>query len=143
MSSDEYSVNMRSISGDFLNYEKIFTDERTSVFKVDRKEAIQSFGRAALCSGGTAIFAKLTGDTDSLNIHLSTTSNEFTEDLHISGNDTEKILIAINPRLLIDSLKAAGSDTVEIKYIDTLKPITVYSGNTEALILPVRMKKES
>ncbi len=141
ISNDIYKLTLRAIAGEFLKYESIFPQEYEAKFTIDRKEAIQTFNRAMLCTGGEKIFVRLTGDSDSLIVQLANAKNDFTEDISISGEKTEDIVVGMNPRLLVECFKSVNDESMEIRYISSLKPVVITAGTMSAIILPVRLNQ--
>ncbi len=139
LTNDVYKLTLRAIAGEFLKYESIFPQKYEAKFTIDRKAAIQTFNRAILCSSGKPLFTKLSSNGDSLIVHLEGGINDFTEELLIEGENTDGLIVGINPRLLLECFKAVDCEKVEVRYINSLSPVVINAGKVSAVILPVRL----
>ena len=135
-------VVSRLLEGDFLRYEQVFSPDYETKILVDRKNFLMSIERAALISREgkkNPIRVEIDGDKMIItsNAELGTSREEL--DVILEGKE---IVIAFNPRYLIDALKAIDDDDVYIQFISPLTPciINPASGdNFKYLILPIRV----
>lgn len=132
----------RLIEGDFINYNQIFTDDYNTVVTVNRKNIILCLERASLITREnkkTPLKLEIKGDK------IVITSNTELGNAHeevestINGNE---LIIAFNPKYLIDALKAIDDDIINIYFNSTLSPCIIKpieSDSYKYLVLPVRL----
>lgn len=135
-------VVSRLLEGDFLRYEQVFSPDYETKILVDRKNFLMSIERAALISREgkkNPIKVEIDGDRMIItsNAELGTSREEL--DVILEGKE---IVIAFNPRYLIDALKAIDDDNVYIQFISPLTPCIINpekGDNFKYLILPIRV----
>lgn len=135
-------VVSRLLEGDFLKYEQVFSSDYETKILVDRKRFLMSIERAALISREgkkNPIRVEIDGDKMIItsNAELGTSREEF--DIVLEGKE---IVIAFNPRYLIDALRAIDDDNVYIQFISPLTPCIInpeQGDNFKYLILPIRV----
>lgn len=135
-------VVSRLLEGDFLRYEQVFSSDYETKILVDRKNFLMSIERAALISREgkkNPIRVEIDGDKMIItsNAELGTSREEL--DVILEGKE---IIIAFNPRYLIDALKAIDDDNVYIQFISPLTPCIINpeeGDNFKYLILPIRV----
>ncbi|MHC1749238.1 MAG: DNA polymerase III subunit beta [Cellulosilyticaceae bacterium] len=138
----ESKVVSRLLEGEFLKYEQVFSSDYETKIAVDRKNFLMSIERAALISREgkkNPIKIQLDGDTMIItsNAELGTAREEV--DIILEGKE---LIIAFNPRYLIDALKSIDDDKVCIHFISSLTPCIIrpQDGDTyKYLILPIRL----
>ena len=75
------------------------------------------------------------------NVHTPPVEGELRE----PGPDTSRVMMAIDPKYLIDAINAArrvGDKTVTLKWTDELSPLIVESKTTMSVIMPMRLSFE-
>lgn len=135
-------VVSRLLEGDFLRYEQVFSPDYETKILVDRKNFLMSIERAALISREgkkNPIRVEIDGDKMIItsNAELGTSREEL--DVTLEGKE---IVIAFNPRYLIDALKAIDDDKVYIQFISALTPCIINPEEGDSfkyLILPIRV----
>ncbi len=138
--SEEYIIRANLISGEFIDYKKIFRGiGKTTSVTVDR--FIGTMQRCAIIADSNATISPtvLEFDGNTINVSTSTSSDEFSE---IVSCDTsaEPLTIGCNARYIIDALKNCCSDKVTISAASPKQPIFICDSDTEMLILPVMLK---
>ncbi|NLI88912.1 MAG: DNA polymerase III subunit beta [Epulopiscium sp.] len=136
------TVVSRLLEGEFLRYEQSFSSDYETKVLIDRNALLLSIERAALISREgkkNPIKIQLTSDKMIItsNTDLGTAREEITASL-----DGKDLLIAFNPKYLIEALKAIDDDQVEIYFISSLAPCIIQpvKGNDfKYLILPIRL----
>lgn len=135
-------VVSRLLEGEFLKYEQVFSSDYETKILVDRKNFLMSIERAALISReGKKNPIKFEIDGDKMiitsNAELGTAREEI--DVVLEGKE---IVIAFNPKYLMDALKAIDEDKVCIHFISSLTPCIIKPEEGEHykyLILPIRV----
>ena len=132
----ESKVVSRLLEGDFLRYEQVFSPDYETKILVDRKNFLMSIERAALISREgkkNPIRVEIDGD----NAELGTSREEL--DVVLEGKE---IVIAFNPKYLIDALRVIEDDNVYIQFISSLTPCIINPEEGDQykyLILPIRV----
>lgn len=135
-------VVSRLLEGDFLRYEQVFSPDYETKILVDRKNFLMSIERAALISREgkkNPIRVEIDGDKMIItsNAELGTSREEL--DVVLEGKE---IVIAFNPKYLIDALRAIDDDNVYIQFISPLTPCIINpeeGDHYKYLILPIRV----
>lgn len=135
-------VVSRLLEGDFLRYEQVFSPDYETKILVDRKNFLMSIERAALISReGKKNPIKVEIDGDKMiitsNAELGTSREEL--DVVLEGKE---IVIAFNPKYLIDALRVIDDDKVYIQFISSLTPCIInpeQGDQYKYLILPIRV----
>ncbi|MBP3887916.1 MAG: DNA polymerase III subunit beta [Cellulosilyticum sp.] len=138
----ESKVVSRLLEGDFLRYEQVFSPDYETKILVDRKSFLMSIERAALISREgkkNPIRVEIDGDKMIItsNAELGTSREEL--DVVLEGKE---IVIAFNPKYLIDALKAIDDDNIFIQFISSLTPCIINPEEGDQykyLILPIRV----
>lgn len=135
-------VVSRLLEGDFLRYEQVFSPDYETKILVDRKNFLMSIERAALISREgkkNPIRVEIDGDKMIItsNAELGTSREEL--DVVLEGKE---IVIAFNPKYLIDALRVIEDDNVYIQFISPLTPCIINPEEGDQfkyLILPIRV----
>ena len=146
----ECKIVTRLISGSYLNYENIFTEDYKTVIKAKRQEFLECVERASLiCSDDKKRNpVKFKIAEDKVIITSNTELDQSYEELP-ANIDGEKLEIAFNPKYLTDVLKAIATDDIIIFLTTALNPCTIKPfdleknealDNAKYLILPLKLK---
>lgn len=146
----ECKIVTRLISGSYLNYENIFTEDYKTVIKAKRQEFLECVERASLiCSDDKKRNpVKFKIAEDKVIITSNTELDQSYEELP-ANIDGEKLEIAFNPKYLTDVLKAISTDDIIIFLTTALNPCTIKPfdseknealDNAKYLILPLKLK---
>jgi len=136
------TVVSRLLEGDFLRYEQSFSNDYETKVLIDRRAFLMSIERAALISReGKKNPIKIQLSSDNMVITSNTELGTAREEIIVSleGKD---LVIAFNPKYLIDALRSIEEDQVEINFISSLAPCIIQpvNGNHfKYLILPIRL----
>ncbi len=138
----ESKVVSRLLEGEFLKYEQVFSSDYETKILVDKKHFLMSIERAALISReGKKNPIKIEIDGDKMVITSNTELGTAREELDVVLEGKE-LVIAFNPRYLIDALKTIDDEEIYIHFISSLTPciITPKEGDYyKYLILPIRV----
>lgn len=140
--SDEYIIRTNLISGEFIDYKKIFNGiGMAPSVKVDR--LLSTMQRCAIIADSNATISPTVLDfsENTINVRVKNSSDEFSE---VVGCDTcaEPLTIGCNARYIIDALKSCCSDKVVVSAASPQHPIFIYDGSAEMLVLPVKLKSK-
>ncbi len=135
-------VVSRLLEGEFLKYEQVFSSDYETKILVDKKHFLMSIERAALISReGKKNPIKIEIDGDKMIITSNTELGTAREELDVELEGKE-LVIAFNPRYLIDALKAIDEEEVCIHFISSLTPCIIKpkeGDHYKYLILPIRV----
>lgn len=135
-------VVSRTIEGDFLKYEQIFSNDYNTIIAIDRKNLIMSLERASLLSkDGKKNPVKLEIKVGKLIITSNSELGTAYEEIEADTKGDE-LNIAFNPKYLLEALKAINDEVINIIFTSTLSPCVIrpLEGDSyKYLILPVRL----
>ncbi|NLK20575.1 MAG: DNA polymerase III subunit beta [Epulopiscium sp.] len=136
------TVVSRLLEGDFLRYESSFYKDYETIIQINRRDLLMSIERAALISReGKKNPVKIEINPDKIIITCNTELGTAREELpiHLEGKD---LVIAFNPKYLIDALKAIDDEEIKIQFISSLNPCIIRpidGDDYKYLILPIRL----
>lgn len=138
--SELYEVHTRLTAGTYYAYDKMFSDYENNV-TVNRKELQDALMRSMLSSPNN-VPSKLTFTEKTINISITDSISQFVEDVNVANSNCERLEIAFNPRLFIESLKSFDAETVMLKFSRPKLPLLIVANkiDLQALILPVQIK---
>lgn len=142
-----YSIISRLLEGEFLDYKNSIPAGFTSKVKVSKRELIDCIERASLL-----ISDRLRSplriqflQEGSIQINCSTSLGKFYDEIpcEMTGDTVE---MGFNNKYLLDALRAADTDEINIEISGALSPIKIVppeGDNFLFLVLPVRLKNEN
>jgi len=140
----ESIVVSRLLEGEFLKYEQTFSSDYKTMITVNKKEFLMSIERAALISReGKKNPVRIEIENDTMIITSNTELGTSYEEVKINL-EGEDIVIAFNPKYLIDALKSIDEDEIKIQFSSALTPCILQPTEGDAfkyLILPIRLNK--
>lgn len=136
------TVVSRTIEGDFIKYDQIFSNDYNTVIRLDRKNLIMCLERASLLSRENKKNPiKVEIKNDKLVITSNTELGTAYEEMEIDMDGNE-MNIAFNPKYLIDCLKVIDDDDISMYFTSTLSPCIIKpieGDDYKYLVLPVRI----
>lgn len=136
------TVVSRTIEGDFIKYDQIFSNDYNTVIRLDRKNIIMCLERASLLSRENKKNPiKVEIKNEKLIITSNTELGTAYEEMEIDMDGAE-MNIAFNPKYLIDCLKVIEDDEISMYFTSTLSPCIIKPINGDDykyLVLPVRI----
>lgn len=135
-------VVSRLIQGEFIKYQQSFTNEYKTSAKIKKSELVDSLERASLISRDSR---KIPVKMEIYGNNIIITSSAETSTAYEEVNaeiDGDKLLIAFNPKYLIDALKAIDDEEVYLHFNTSLSPCVfkpVEGDNFKYLVLPLRI----
>lgn len=134
-------VVSRLLEGEFLKYEQAFNADYQTKIIVNRKEYLNSIERAALISRDSKNNPVKTEIKNNKMIITSNTDlGTAYEEVEIQA-EGESLVIAFNPKYLIDALKNIEDEQIQIIYTSQLSPSVIVPVENDAfkyLICPIR-----
>ena len=141
--SDDYEIYTPLISGDkFVNYKRVieqFFDGNSHKVEIDRLSLLTCLQRSLICDGDklkTPVVLACAGDT--VNVSTRSVIAEFSESVTVGTRFPADIEIAMQPSVLLETLRAFDDDTLELYYTTALKPILISNGGLKAIAVPCR-----
>ena len=135
-------VVSRLIEGEFIKYQQSFTNEYKTSARIDRLKMLDSLERASIISRDSRkIPVKLEISGDNIVITANAETGAVYEEVSAEV-DGDKLLIAFNPRYLIDALRAIDDEEVYMHFNTSLSPCVfkpVEGDDYKYLVLPLRM----
>lgn len=133
----------RLISGEYIDYNKIISQNCKSSVVVNRDTIYDSFDRAFLVASAEAknVPCSVTSGKDTLNIDCTSADsvmNDVIDDIKFEG---EKIDLDLNSRYMLDALKVISDDEVRIEFSGDKGPVLIKpteGDNYLYLVLPIR-----
>ncbi len=139
----------RLVDGRYIDYDRILVKNHKINIKVNRGELLSALERAALVTeeriaGSLKCSVRLDLDGEILKILATSTVGSTYDEIEVE-HEGDNLLIAFNNRYLIDSIKALGSEDINIAMSSPLTSINLTpvepeeNLDEEYMLLPVKM----
>lgn len=141
----EYQVISRLLEGEFLDYRAAIPAGSQTIVKIGTRELVSAIERASLLiSDNVKSPLRLMFNQGTIQISCSTAIGKVYDEVGCQqvGADLE---IGFNSRYMLDALKAAACDQIQLVMNGSLAPIKLLPPEGDAftfLVLPVRLKYE-
>lgn len=137
-------VVSRRLEGEFLNYRKSIPDNFKYIIEVDRSELMSSIDRVALIvNEKNSSPVRMCFNDDSIDCLCMTPIGK-AEDVCLCQGSGEGMEIGFNDRYLMDALKAAGKDRLNVCLNTPSSPCVISAADDSDsftyMILPVRLR---
>ena len=134
----------RRLEGEFLNYRQAIPSENKYILGAERREIISAVDRVSLLISDKLKSPVRCKFEDGMVSMVTTTAlGKAYDECRING-DGEGLEIGFNNKYLLDALKSAPADNLNIKLSTGISPCIITSGdendNFLYMILPVRLK---
>ena len=134
----------RRLEGEFLNYKSSIPQNAKYQLKVDKSELISAVERVSLIiSDKLKSPVRCVFGDGVLNLYSASSLGKASDECEISGNG-EDLEIGFNDKYLLEALKAAPSDDVNLELNTGITPCIISPAGDENnflyMILPVRLK---
>lgn len=141
---DDTMLISRRLEGEFLNYKNSVPSQSKYIFTVEKDELIGAVERVSLIiSDKLKSPVKCVFNEGVMNLFSASALGKASDECIISG-DGEGLEIGFNDRYILDALKAAPADNVNLELNSGVTPCIVSpadgSNNFLYMILPVRLK---
>ena len=134
-------LTTRLLEGEFINYSQIIPTDFLSTVRVSRQTFLNSLERATIVAKEAKNIVKLEIKENYINVQANSESGNVNENI-ISSLEGKDLAIAFNSKYLLDALKGAGDEFVNIYLNGPISPCVIkpYSGEEYIyLILPIRI----
>lgn len=132
---------VRVVDADFPDYERVIPKNIKTKIIVNKQEFIDAVRRASIVSKLSADSVKLSTKGNTMSIFARNENGEATEEIE-AFKDGEDILIAFDPKFLIEAAKKIGSEKIELNFVDAdspLKMVPFDNDNYMYIIMPIRL----
>jgi len=147
----ELTFFTRMIDSEYIDYEKIIPREQTIFLTVNRERLLDGLERAGLIAeekvqGSGKSHVKVVVSGDMLSLTSSSVNGKVYDEMHCT-HEGEDIEIGFNCRYLINSVRAADSDEINVTMKSAKQSITIEPTEKKEesdffyMILPVRMNE--
>lgn len=143
-STGHFSLISRAIVGDFPNYQMIVSTDQPNIVKISRREwdnAISLVKRTAGDDENKKIEVFFSEKSAEI-VAVSSDSRESSIEVgyeFLQGN-VEEIEFWINAEMFCRMISIFERDEIEIRFRNNISPIALISGNTVAMVQPLRNK---
>lgn len=136
--ADNYTIYTSLLSGDFIDYKKIFPVEYNGVFEIAKSPLLKTLDRAEKMR---LIGIKITACEDYINISRKSDLAELDENIEVDTIEFSEIEIGINPKFLKSVIQSID-DKAKIFYTTPNSPVVIEDDTTtKYLILPMRLRE--
>lgn len=134
-------ISVRLMDGQYPKYQQFFPTDFAGRLTIDRADMIRVLERASLIDERVIL---QTEDPGLLRISSSADggSGQFQEEVEISHSGGSQFFSGFQVRFLLEFLKSINTETVEIDYIGTAKPIVMQGSGDEScryVCMPLRL----
>lgn len=151
----------RLIDAEYIEYRKFLSKNITSTVTLKKEEFLESLERASLVTedrslGQAKSYVKCSFDGNVLSVSSDSTSSSIYDQITMQ-NSCEKMEIGFHCRYLLDALRAADTEYINISLVSPLSPILIEPVKSEEeekekeekekkadfifLVVPIRMKE--
>ncbi len=137
-------ITSRILEGEFMDYERIFTNDHKTYIKVNREALLEILNLCMLIYTNETkkVEAILEIKEGVLNVSTHNINNEVKKDIPVD-HEGEDIKIGFNPKYLADVCKAIDEEEISMYFISSLSPCIIKSsiGNEgfKYLVVPVKI----
>ena len=131
----------RLLEGDFINYNQIIPKDFVTTLRISRNMFLSSLERASVVAKEAKNLVKLDIKENYVNVMANSETGNVNENV-IANLEGKDLSIAFNSKYLVEALKAAGDEFVNIYLNSPIAPCIIkpYSGEDYLyLILPIRI----
>ena len=139
---NNYQIILKTLNGEYLDYEKFFSNEYSLKIKLNRKDLLNSLKRNHfLLKNENNKRSKLNIIDDKLIIKSNTHDYDLYEEININILEGKNFKIAFNVKFLIDALKVIEDDEIFMEFRTELSPCTIIGKDYKYLILPLKINE--
>jgi len=135
LESDATKIYIRTIEGQFSNYQQVIPKEHLTAIKVSNSEFKGAIDRAILFTDSDSKVIKLNG-SERISIASASQKGKINEHLDVEHTG-EPVEVAVNARFILDALGSVG-ETVEMELNGAFSPVTLRDDGYIHIVLPVR-----
>jgi DNA polymerase-3 subunit beta len=142
VSTEQFTLTMRLIDGEFPEYQRVIPQEKPQVIKVDRQQLVQALRRVAVFTSDRNKGIEIYGQANRLEFkstHPDLGTARDVIDVEYQGKDFN---LLINVSYVLDAINSIDTDSVQLEYIMPGKPIIFRPiGDTDYFNLVMPMSK--
>lgn len=133
------NVTTRLIEGEYYGVDKMISPNAQTTLKTDRKALIECLDRTTLLIKEIERKPVIMTIGDGLNIEIVTQLGSMNEDMEVEIDGERDWKIGINPRFMLDALKAIDDDTVTIYFNGAKQPCQIKGDGYCYVVLPINI----
>lgn len=133
-------IYSRLLSGDFLDYRKVFPSRQRSI-GVDRGKLLDAMSRILICSDDAHKGrVEMDGSETTLQLKSSSPSADYIEQLEVQDRFLSDMRIMFNAAYIVDALKSYDGPVIDCYFgARSSEPLILDDGAMKSLLLPVRI----
>lgn len=133
-------IYSRLLSGDFLEYRKVFPSRQRSI-GVDRGKLLDAMSRILICSDDAHKGrVEMDGSETTLQLKSSSPSADYIEQLDVQDRFLSELRIMFNAAYIVDALKSYDEPVIDCYFgARSSEPLILDDGAMKSLLLPVRI----
>lgn len=134
----------RLISGSFFNINKMLSADYEFELNVNKSDLVDSVDRAILLSRESDFQPLVINIDDELNLKIKSKLGELKESISIQKDSDKKMIIGLNPKFLLDALRAIDDENISMYFINRVAPVIIKDKeeNYIYILLPVNFIDE-
>lgn len=136
----EYIVQATLLSGNFIEYGRVFRQTPKVHIEVDRLDFIKTFERISTVIGANKIPAKIERADNELIISCATSTSAYDEAVKAEFDTYESVLLGINPKFVIACFKSFDESRVMLSYSSETQALIVSGETFKAVMMPARLR---
>ena len=133
-------IYSRLLSGDFLDYRKVFPSRQRSI-GIDRGKLLDAMSRILICSDDAHKGrVEMDGSDTILQLKCNSSSADYIEQLEVQDRFLSDMRIMFNAAYVVDALKSYDGPVIDCYFgAKSSEPLILDDGAMKALLLPVRI----
>ena len=142
--SDEYTVSTSLIDGSFIDYKAVFRATPQTRFEVTSKTMLGSISRSLIASEKhieSPVILKRDSNREVLSVHRNGSTYSFNEEMMSEFDNDKEMLVGINAKYLVESIKATEGEKLLIDFVNDHSPLIINDNQFRQIILPVRLSE--
>ena len=129
----------RLIEGKYLEVDKVMQIDHKTKVTVDRRSLMDCLDRSLILTNvNDKKPVKVTVNKDTMAVEITTALGSFADSVAVS-KEGDDLVIAVNPRFMLDALKAISDDEVDLYFVSKSAPCIIKGEGYAYLVLPVNM----
>lgn len=140
----ETIILSRLISGKFFNINKMLSADYELKINVNKNDIVDSVDRAMLLSRESDIQPLIINIDNSMELKIKSKLGEMKENVDIKKDTDKSMIIGLNPRFLLEALKAVDDEELDMYFINRIAPVFIKDAEETYIyiLLPVNFVDE-
>lgn len=139
----DYTISVKTICKDYVNYRGLFAKDGALALWVNAKLLFDAVNRAQICSAGyhSPITFEREAEAGILKLQTLSPAAAYQSDVPVSAADGKPLRFGANAAYVMDALKPFGDEDVTMEWTAPTAAVVFRRENLQALVLPVRVKE--